>query len=303
MKLAIAGLGKMGSQMVEKLLTSGHEVIVDCHRPANTDPLVAKGAESFTDYQELAGRLGARPVIWLMIPHQQVPVEVEKLLKLWPAGGIIVDGGNSNFNNTMKLAEQARLRGVELVDVGTSGGIWGIKQGFAMMVGGNEDAVRRITPLLDTLAQPQATWYRFGEAGAGHYVKMIHNGVEYGIMQSFAEGYRLLKEGPIDNIDLGRVAEVWQHRSINESFLNGLIEQMLKRDPEFKGVAGVVAESGEARWTLETAREHDLPMPAIQTAFEVRLRSQQGEVHYGTRFLAQLRNEFGGHTINPDQES
>jgi 6-phosphogluconate dehydrogenase len=302
MKIGLAGLGTMGSQIAEKLLAAGHELVVDSRHAENTDPLVAKGAESFTDYEDLLNKLGDDPIIWLMIQHDYVPAEVDKLLQIWPKGGMIVDGGNSRYTSSVELGEQASKQGVAFVDVGTSGGVWGKSQGFSMMVGGEEAAVARIAPLLDVLTQPNAAWYRFGPTGAGHFVKMVHNGVEYGIMQSYAEGYRVMREGPFADVNLGKVAEVWQHRSINESFLNSLIERMLKRDPDFTGVEGVVHESGEARWTLETANELDVPTPAIQSAFDVRLQSQAGETNYATKFLAQLRNEFGGHAVNPDKK-
>lgn len=302
MKIGFAGLGKMGSQVVQILLKNGHEVVVDSRHEENTRPLVEKGAESYMDYKDLVSKLGETPVIWLMIQHTHVPGEVDKLLEILPKGAIIIDGGNSRYTSSIEQSKKCEDKGVHFIDVGTSGGIWGIKRGFPMMVGGNPEAVRTITPLLDVLSKPEAAWYHFGPSGAGHFVKMVHNGVEYGIMQSFAEGYRVMKEGPYESLDLGKIAEVWQHRSINESFLNGLIETMLKRDSDFHGVEGKVAESGEARWTLETARELGIDTPAISAAFDARIKSQQGDVNWGTKFLAQLRNEFGGHDINIDKK-
>ena len=296
MKIGFAGLGKMGSQIVSKLLNAEHQVVVDQRHMENTQPLLDQGAESFTDYAELLSKLGDQPIIWLMIQHKYVPDEIDKLLEILPKDSLIIDGGNSPFKSTIELGKKVASAGSYLVDVGTSGGVWGLEKGFSMMVGGESDQIDRIAPLLDVLAKPSAAWFRFGDTGAGHYVKMIHNGIEYGIMQAYAEGYRLLKEGPIDDINLGQVAHVWQHGSINESFLNGLIEDMLKRDPEFAGVEGQVSESGEARWTLELAKELNIPTPVIQQAFDVRLASLDGEVNYATKFLAQLRNEFGGHS-------
>lgn len=301
MRIGFAGLGKMGSQVVSKLLSAGHEVIVDTRHMENTQPLIDQGAGSYKNYEDLAGQLGERAIMWLMIQHDYVPAEIEKLLAVLPRGSIIIDGGNSNFNSTMEQAKKVEAAGMNLVDIGTSGGVWGIKNGFSMMVGGSQPAVEALAPALDVLAQPTGAWHHFGRTGAGHFIKMVHNGIEYGIMQAFAEGYRLIKEGPVEDIDLGKVAEVWQRGSINESFLNGLIENMLKRDAELSKVEGKVAESGEARWTLETAQELGIPTPVIQAAFDIRLQSQQGEVNYATKFLAQLRNEFGGHAINPDK--
>ncbi len=301
MKIGLVGLGKMGSQIANKLIDAGHELVVDNRHPENTDPLIEKGAQKFDDYGDLVHKLGEKPVIWLMIPHQYVPDEVDKLLEVMPQGGLIVDGGNSNFNSTVIQGKKSEAKDVGFVDVGTSGGVWGVKVGFSMMVGGDEVQVARIAPLLDVLAQPEAGWFRFGKTGAGHFVKMVHNGVEYGIMQSFAEGYRIMREGPFEDVNLGKVAEVWQKQSINRSFLNQLIEGMLKEDADFSDVEGIVHESGEARWTLETAKELGISTPAIQAAFDVRLASQDGETNYATKFLAQLRNEFGGHDVNPKQ--
>lgn len=301
MKLGLVGLGKMGSQTAKKLIEAGHELVVDRRHMENTQPLVDLGADSFADYADLIAKLGERPVIWLLIQHTYVAKEIDKILEIMPEGGIIVDGGNSDYRITRKLAERCHEQNVQMVDVGTSGGVWGISNGFSMMVGGKKEVIDVIVPVLDVLAKPKAAWHHFGPNGAGHFVKMVHNGVEYGIMQSFAEGYRILREGPYGELDLGMVADVWQHKSINESFLNSLIEDMLKRDPSFAGVEGKVAESGEGRWTLETAQEFNIPAPALQAALETRAKSQNGDTHWGTQFLAQLRNEFGGHPVNVEQ--
>ncbi len=299
MEFAIAGLGKMGSQIATKLLEGGQKVYVDSRHEEHTRPFVEAGAVSYKDYAELAKDIGAPFIFWLMIPNQYVPAEVDKLIDVLPRGSIIVDGGNSRYTSTIEQGKKAAVRGIAFVDVGTSGGIWGVKQGFSMMVGGEAAAINKLAPVLDLLARPNGGWFHFGNTGAGHFVKMVHNGIEYGIMEAYAEGYRLIKEGPFPDINLGRVAEVWQRGSINQSFLNGLIEVMLKRDPELEGVKGVVGESGEARWTLETADKLGIPTPVIKAAFNVRLKSQAGDVSYATKFLAQLRNEFGGHNVNP----
>jgi 6-phosphogluconate dehydrogenase len=300
MKIGFAGLGRMGSQMVEKWLEDDHQIVVDSRHAENTNPLVTKGADSFTDYQDLLKKLGEKPIIWLMIQNNYVPEEVDKLLKVVPKGTIIVDGGNSRFNSTVEQGVKCAKKGVHFVDVGTSGGVWGIKQGFSMMVGGDEKAVEVISPMLDVLAKPEAAWHRFGKTGAGHFVKMVHNGIEYGVMQAFAEGYMLMHEGPFEDLDLGKVAEIWQHKSINESFLNSLIEIMLKRDPEFEGVGGTVGEKGEGRWTYETAQELGIDTPALAAALDVRRKSREDGPDWSTKFLAQLRTEFGGH--NPNQK-
>lgn len=299
MRLGLVGLGKMGSQIAEKLLDAGVELVVDSRHDYHTDPLVARGAQSFSDYADLAAKLGERPIVWLMIPCEKVSAEIDQLATALSQGSIIVDGGNSNFNDTRAHAEKVQTHGHQLIDVGMSGGVWGRANGFSMMVGGEDSVVERLKPILDELAKPSGAWHHFGGSGAGHYVKMVHNGIEYGLMQSFAEGYRLLKEGPVANLDLGKVAEIWQNGSINQSFLNGLIEHIMKENPELDGVDGVVAESGEGRWTLETAEAQNISLPTIAAALAVRRQSQQGATNYSTKLLAQLRNEFGGHAVNP----
>jgi 6-phosphogluconate dehydrogenase len=186
-----------------------------------------------------------------------------------------------------------------LLDVGTSGGIWGYENGFSMMAGGDEASFRTIEPALKTLAQPSGAYQHFGPSGAGHYVKMVHNAIEYGMMESLAEGYQMLKEGPYQDLDLGAAGEVWQHRSVITSWLNELCRDALKENPELSGIDGIVAESGEARWTLETAKELGKELPSIQAAFNVRLASQKGQVGFATKLLAAMRGKFGGHEINP----
>ena len=302
MNLGFIGLGKMGSQMVKRILDASHNVVVyDINKEA-VQAKVDQGAAAASDYNDLVSKLGDRPAIWLMIPQQFVSSEMEKLAETLPEGSVVIDGGNSDYRNTLNNAEFLAGHGVELVDVGTSGGVHGLEHGFSMMVGGSEDAVQYVTPVLEALAQEKG-WARFGRTGSGHFTKMVHNGIEYGTMQAYAEGFRIIREGPFENVDLGELAGVWQHGSINESFLNGLIENMLRRDPEFSGVDGFVSESGEARWTLETAKDLGIDTPVIQAALDVRVASQNGQTNYATKFLAQLRNEFGGHAINKEPKN
>lgn len=299
MKIGFIGLGKMGSQMVQRLLTDGHEVVVyDVNQDA-VNAMVDEGALPAVDYADLAGQLGEQPIVWVMIPSQFVTDTLTELSSVLAEDSIVIDGGNSDYRDTIKHSSMLADNKISMVDVGTSGGIHGLENGFSMMVGGSDSSVTTIEPILQSLAQKDG-YGHFGESGAGHFTKMVHNGIEYGIMQAYAEGYQLLKEGPFDNIDVAKVASVWQHGSINESFLNGLIERMLTADPELSGVDGFVKESGEARWTLETAQENGISMPVTQAALDVRVASQQGETNYATKFLAQLRNEFGGHAINKE---
>jgi 6-phosphogluconate dehydrogenase len=233
-----------------------------------------------------------------MIPADVIDSEIADWLTLLPAGSIIIDGGNSDYRTDAPRAERVRAGGSTLLDIGTSGGVWGYANGFSMMVGGDETAYQLLQPALDTLAAPRGGHRHFGPNGTGHYVKMVHNAVEYGMMQSLAEGYRLLKEGPYDSIDLAKAGDIWQESSVVTSWLNDLTRQALHENPSLEGVSGVVAESGEARWTLETAQSLGIPMPAIQASFDVRLASQRGEVNFATKLLAAMRNKFGGHDIN-----
>jgi 6-phosphogluconate dehydrogenase len=188
-----------------------------------------------------------------------------------------------------------------MLDIGTSGGVWGMANGFSMMVGGNESAYQTVTPALDTLSTPNGGHKYFEQSGSGHYVKMVHNAIEYGMMESLAEGYRMLKEGPYTDINLASAGDVWQQSSVVTSWLNDLTRQALHENPELNDISGVVAESGEARWTLETAKELNIPLPAIQASFDVRLESQNGNTNFATKLLAAMRNKFGGHNINGRQ--
>jgi 6-phosphogluconate dehydrogenase len=260
---------------------------------------VKLGAQAAADYRELISKLDP-VIIWLMLPSEVIEQKFSELLPLLPKGAIVIDGGNSNFRHSQERAQRAAERGVDFIDVGTSGGILGRSAGYCLMVGGEEAPVAAIKPVLQALAAPYG-WRHFPGQGSGHFVKMVHNAIEYGMMESYAEGYRMLKDGPYKNIDLAAVGEVWQHGSIIESKLNELSVQALRENPALEGIDGVVAESGEARWTLETAKELNIPMPAIQAAFDVRLASQSGQTNFGTKLLAAMRNKFGGHQINPEK--
>jgi 6-phosphogluconate dehydrogenase len=298
MKVGFIGLGKMGGHMVARLVEGGHEIIVTGRNAGRVAAAVNSGATSVDGYKELVSALGDKPIVWLMIPYDVVEDEMSKIIDLMPHGGTIVDGGNSDYRQTVRRAKLAAERGVQLVDAGTSGGILGAEAGYCIMVGGDQATAEHLTPLFETLAQPSG-WGYFGGPGAGHYVKMVHNAIEYGLMEAYAEGYRLLKDGhDFPGLDLAKLAGVWQHGSVITSLLNQLCGEALRANPNLDGIDGYVAESGEARWTLESAKDQGLPMPAIQAAFQVRLDSQQGKVNFGTKLLAAMRNLFGGHAIN-----
>jgi 6-phosphogluconate dehydrogenase len=302
MKLALAGLGKMGAQIARKLAEDGHEVIAyDVSEGASTAlaALKIQGITVATSKEHVVEAFsGEQFVLWLMIPSDFVGQEIEEWVKLMPKGSTIVDGGNSDYRLTRERAKQIEAAGLHMLDSGTSGGVWGYDNGFSLMVGGNEEAFRAIEPIFRTLSLPHGAFHFFGESGSGHFVKMTHNAVEYGMMESLAEGYRLLKEGPFPKIELAAAGEVWQHGSVVVSWLNELSRQALNENPELSGIDGFVAESGEARWALETAKELDMPLPAIQSAFDVRLASRKGDINFATKMLAAMRNKFGGHDIN-----
>ncbi len=299
MKIAVVGLGKMGMQIARKLSEEGHEVIGLNRSPEPLAESATYGIKPSTGIEETLQLFGDEQVIvWLMIPSEIVESQIEAWLAVLPQGSILIDGGNSDYRNTQKLGQKVADAGCNLIDCGTSGGVWGYQNGFSMMIGGDENSFLAIEPIFQTLSMPEGAYRHFGPSGAGHFVKMTHNAIEYGMMQSLAEGYRLLKEGPYQNLDLAAAGNVWQHHSVVTSWLNELAQSALTENPELTGIDGYVAESGEARWALETAKELGLATPAIQASFDVRLASQQGEVNFTTKLLAAMRNKFGGHDIN-----
>ena len=302
MKIAISGLGRMGAQIAQKLAEGGHEVVAHNRSPEPVRAAAEYGATpTFTKEEVVAAFAGETPIIWLMIPANVIDSELDAWLEIVPEGTVLIDGGNSDYRGDGARAERAAKKGVTLLDIGTSGGVWGYKRGFAMMVGGDKTAYIRLVPALDTLAAPGGAHDHFGPTGAGHYVKMVHNAIEYGMMESLAEGYRMLKEGPYKDIDLASAGDVWEKNSVITSWLNDLTRQALHENPFMEGIDGVVAESGEARWTLETADDLGIPLPSIQASFDVRLASQKGETTFATKLLAAMRNKFGGHDIQGKQ--
>lgn len=300
MKIAIAGLGRMGMQISRKLSEAGHEVIAHNRSPEPIQEAVGYGAVAAPTAEDVVKAFdGEQVVLWIMLPANIMDDTIDQWLKLVPKGSILIDGGNSDFRLTQKRSQRVTDQGSTLLDVGTSGGVHGYKNGFAMMVGGDKAGVAVIEPILETLAKPEGAYYHFGPSGSGHYVKMVHNAVEYGMMESLAEGYRMLKEGAYkDQIDLAAAGNVWQHHSVVTSWLNELCQAALTENPELEGIDGFVAESGEARWTLEAAKDLGIPLPAIKTSFDVRLASQKGETNFATKLLAAMRNKFGGHELN-----
>ncbi|HSX53587.1 MAG TPA: decarboxylating 6-phosphogluconate dehydrogenase [Patescibacteria group bacterium] len=301
MKIAIAGLGRMGAQIARKLSESGHDVIAHNRHSDKVDAVVAYGAKAAYKKEDVVKAFeGEQLVLWLMIPAEVIDEELDTWLALVPKGSLIIDGGNSDFRLDKKRETKVSAAGSTLVDVGTSGGVWGYQNGFCMMAGGREEDFKKIEPALKSLAAPTGGYEYFGPNGAGHFVKMVHNAIEYGMMQSLADGYLMLKDGPYKDIDLAKAGNVWQKKSVITSWLNELAAQSVAENPNLEGIDGAVAETGEARWTLEVAKEMNIPMPAIRSAFEVRLASQKGQTNFGTKLLSAMRNKFGGHAINKD---
>lgn len=300
MKIAIAGLGRMGAQIARKLAEDGHEVIAHNRSREPLQKIAEYGVNPAYEKQDVSDAFtGQRLVLWIMLPADVVDSELGTWLDIVPKNSIIIDGGNSDFRLTQKRAQLVTDKDSTLLDCGTSGGVRGYKNGFSMMVGGNQDAFNVVEPIFKTLAKPSGAYQYFGKSGAGHFVKMVHNAIEYGMMESLAEGYRMLKDGPYKDLDLAAAGEVWQHGSVVNSWLNELCRDALKENPNLDNIDGVVAESGEARWTLETAKELGIDLPAIQTSFDVRLASQKDQVNFTTKLLAAMRNKFGGHSLNP----
>ena len=299
MKIAIVGLGKMGSQIAKKLHEDGHEVVA---YDTDKDSVERMGVLGIIPAHTRAETVGAfkneNLILWLMVPGGAVDKELEEWLKLAPKKSIFIDGGNSDFRLTKARAKLVHKNGSTLLDVGTSGGVWGYNKGFSLMAGGDKDTYNKIVPILETLKKPLGAYQYFGESGSGHYVKMVHNAIEYGMMESIAEGYRLLKEGPYRDLDLVAAGEVWQHRSVITSWLNELTVNALRDNKELQNIEGKVAESGEARFALEVAKSLNIELPAIQSAFDVRIESQKGKINFATKLLSLMRNAFGGHKVN-----
>lgn len=299
MKIAIVGLGKMGAQIATKLVQAGNQVVaVDPNQDA-ANAAAEFGAEPADNRADAVAKFGDEQVIvWLMIPAKFVSDEVQAWLEVLPKNSLLIDGGNTDFRETKQHAKVCAAQDIAFVDVGVSGGVLGTKNGFSMMAGGDEVSYQHITPLLDILAGSRGGHDFFGEAGSGHYIKMVHNGIEYGMMESLAEGYRMLREGPYAELNLAKAGAVWQKASVIESTLNQLAAEVMSEDQQLSSATGYVAESGEARWTVEAAEQAGIELPAIQASLDVRVRSQDGQTNYATKLLAELRNKFGGHELN-----
>jgi 6-phosphogluconate dehydrogenase len=286
MRLGLVGLGKMGANMAERLRRHGHEV----ETYARTDP-----ARTVTSLEELVSKLEAPRVVWLMVPAGDATEGAyESMLGLLEPGDVLVDGGNSNFRDSQRRARGAAEKGIRFLDAGVSGGVWGLEGGYCVMVGGQPDAFAVIEPLCRDLTDPGG-YAHVGGAGAGHFVKMVHNGIEYGMMQSFAEGFEIMNASEFE-LDLRQLAALWQHGSVVRSWLLELLERALADDPGLEGIRGYVEDSGEGRWTVEAAIEERVPAPAITASLFARFASRQDE-SFAAKVNAALRNQFGGHAV------
>jgi 6-phosphogluconate dehydrogenase len=297
MQIGFVGLGKMGGNMVHRIRRdSDHEVVAFDYSADAIKAAESHGAAGAASLDELVQKLTAPRAVWIMVPAGD-PTEqtVEKLLELLAAGDMIVDGGNSKWTQSVARHEQCAQHGVQFVDVGTSGGIWGLEVGYCMMVGGEQEAVDRLAPILDVLAPPEG-WARMGGSGAGHFVKMVHNGIEYGLMQAYAEGFELLHKSEY-GVDVERIAKLWGHGSVVRSWLLELTARAFEADGnDLHALEGYVDDSGEGRWTLEAGVDHDTPMPALSAALFARFYSRDNG-DYAARVLAAQRNQFGGHAV------
>src|SRR5262245_33283438 len=296
MQLAMIGLGRMGGNIVERLLKHGHEVVAWDRTPATVEHYRQAGATGCTDLADLASKLRTPRTIWIMVPAG-APVDstIDTLVPKLSKGDVIIDGGNSNFHDTMRRAKALAEKGIEFVDSGTSGGIWGLENGYCLMVGGSSKAVKQCEPIFRDLAPPDG-YAHVGPSGAGHYVKMVHNGIEYGMLQAYGEGYEILHASKDFELDLHQIAAVWQHGSVVRSWMNELAERAFERDADLSELKGFVADSGEGRWTVQEAMDLDVPAPVITLSLQMRFRSRQPDTFSG-KVIAALRNEFGGHAV------
>ena len=338
MQLGMIGLGRMGGNMVIRLAKAGHECFVyDSHHEA-VDALVAKGAKGTTSLPDFVKQLSKPRLVWLMVPAAVVDPVLATLIPLLEAGDIVVDGGNSYYHDDIRRAGELRVKGLHYVDVGVSGGVWGLERGYCHMIGGEPDVVKRLDPIFRSLApgmdaaprtpgadgEPgtaELGYLHCGPNGAGHFVKMVHNGIEYGLMAAYAEGFNIIKHANVGlrtqvddaettplrhpehykyDIDVAQVAEVWRRGSVVASWLLDLAASALRKSPDLEGFAGRVSDSGEGRWTVTAAVDESVPSPVISAALFARF-SSRGEADYGDRLLSALRFEFGGHVEKPKE--
>ena len=303
MQIGMVGLGKMGGNMTTRLLKGGHSVAVFDRSKDAIRKAESEGADGADSLEDLIGKLKAPRIIWIMVPAGD-PTEslLNELSEMLSDGDIVVDGGNSNYKDTQRRADELKEKGISLVDVGTSGGVWGLAEGYSMMIGGEASKVQQLRPVIETLAPGEDKgWGHVGSNGAGHFVKMVHNGIEYGLMQAYAEGFEIMKAKEEFDLDLHNIAEIWRYGSVVRSWLLDLTAEALKEDADLSDVKDWVADSGEGRWTIAEAIDLDIPAPVITLSLMMRFVSRQDE-RYSAKLLAAMRNQFGGHAIKREGE-
>lgn len=296
MKIGFIGLGKMGGNMVQRLLNDGHEVVAYARTAETVKKIEEKGAVGADSLQDLADKLKKPRVIWIMVPAGKATEEtINKIAPLLEKGDILVDGGNSFYKDSIRRAGWLEKNGISFLDAGTSGGIWGLKIGYCLMIGGNAEAFVKVEPVFKTLA-PENGYAHVGPSGAGHFVKMVHNGIEYAMLQGYAEGFEIMNVKQEFNLDLERISNLWNHGSVIRSWLLELAENAFKKDSRLDSIRGYVEDSGEGRWTVAEAIEQNVPAPVITLSLLQRFCSRQEE-SFSAKVIAALRNEFGGHEV------
>ncbi|MDH3500471.1 MAG: decarboxylating 6-phosphogluconate dehydrogenase [Acidimicrobiia bacterium] len=301
MQLGMIGLGKMGANMTERLVKADHDVVGFDLNPESVSQVVSVGAGGASSLVDLMDQLDAPRAVWIMVPHgPPVDATLEAMRPIAAAGDTFIDGGNSYYKDTMRRAAECAEAGHHFVDVGTSGGIWGITEGYSMMIGGDTGPVERLRPIFETLAPaPDQGWGHVGPSGSGHFVKMVHNGIEYGLMQAYAEGFALMAAKQEFDLDLGQIGKVWERGSVVRSWLLELTTDALTQNPTMDGVAPYVPDSGEGRWTVFEAIDLNVSTPIIGLSLMRRIGSRD-EVEYADRLLSAMRNQFGGHAVKQE---
>lgn len=295
MKLGFIGLGKMGGNMVKRLLQFNHEVVVFDFSEEAIKDVVAHGAIAASSLEDVVTKLPSKKIVWLMVPAgKPVDDSIEKLQKIMSTGDIIIDGGNSFWKDTISRSDKLKQTGIDYIDCGTSGGVWGLENGYCLMYGGEKEACDHTYDLYKDLATENGYLY-CGKSGAGHFIKMVHNGIEYGMMQAFAEGFEIMEKSPFSP-DLEKVSEVWKHGSVVRSWLLDLIQLALQADPKLEKIKGYVEDNGEARWTVQSAIDFNVPAHVIATSLFTRFESRQDE-SFAMKMVAAMRNQFGGHAV------
>lgn len=299
MQLGMVGLGKMGANMTQRLAEHGHQLVVtDLNAEAVQAAATHPNVSGAPDLAALVAALETPRAVWVMVPAGDATEQtLQQLAALLSVGDTVIDGGNSNYKESMRRAEQLKAQGISFVDVGTSGGIWGLKEGYSMMIGGESHAVKPLTPIFEALApSPTSGWGHVGPSGSGHFVKMVHNGIEYGMMQAYAEGFDIMEAKTDFSLDMAQIAQIWQHGSVVRSWLLDLTVNALNEDPKLAELRGYVNDSGEGRWTAQEAIDLAVPAPVITTSLFQRFESRR-ENTFANRILAAMRNQFGGHAV------